>query len=237
MSVGHTSARPALDIDKLIPGWLVDGMKMNRWILVLSLFSACVRAGVPIPNDLADGEVASADEVMQNFEALKAGIDANASAIDSLPLPPSNCSVSQIIKWNGSGWVCTDDALSTQCLQGDGLVYSERLGWQCSSANQAFAQTDSWPGGQARVAELFENSLRITTNSYCYAGDVDACYLTVVNVEGDIVEDHRECTVSLDTGTSPEPNVSLYIGWVYLHNMSSLEVGQKLYVDISCPLP
>ena len=48
--------------------------------------------------DINNNEVADADEVMGNFNALKQAVEANATAIDALPTPPINCTADQIIK-------------------------------------------------------------------------------------------------------------------------------------------
>ena len=51
-------------------------------------------------NQLTNGAVADADKVMENFNTL-------GDAIDALPTPPTDCTTDQIIKWDGSAWVCT----------------------------------------------------------------------------------------------------------------------------------
>jgi hypothetical protein len=60
--------------------------------------------------DINNNEVADAEEVMGNFNALKQGVEANATAIDALPTPPTNCTADQIIKWDDTNevWVCAD---------------------------------------------------------------------------------------------------------------------------------
>ena len=56
-------------------------------------------AQTQVPNVFEDGTPASAAEVNENFDEL-------VNAIDSLALPPSDCSTDQIIKWDGAVWVC-----------------------------------------------------------------------------------------------------------------------------------
>lgn len=63
---------------------------------------------------LKNGTVADAEVLNQNFSANNDYIDSVEGrvteleeAIDTLPTPPSNCTTNQIIKWDGSAWVCT----------------------------------------------------------------------------------------------------------------------------------
>ena len=67
-------------------------------------------------NQFNNNEVADADEVMENFNTL-------ADAIDAAK-PPLNCSINQIIRWNGTAWACTDDPFANlSCSAGDTLTY------------------------------------------------------------------------------------------------------------------
>ena len=52
-------------------------------------------------NQLNNNEVADADKVMENFNTL-------GDAIDAVQAPPSDCSSNQLIRWDGSNWVCTN---------------------------------------------------------------------------------------------------------------------------------
>ena len=72
--------------------------------------------------DINNNEVADADEVMGNFNALNEA------------LPPSNCLTDQIIKWDGSAWVCaTGDLAGLVCEEDDTITFRNGT-WQCSSA-------------------------------------------------------------------------------------------------------
>jgi len=95
------------------------------------LFASCnAVAQTSVPNDLTDGEVASAEEVMQNFQALESAIDTKA--------PPTNCSIEQIIKWNGSLWVCADPA-DAVAVGGFAFIYE----FQLDTGEGHFASKDS----------------------------------------------------------------------------------------------
>ena len=94
---------------------------MIRLLHAVLLFASFHAVAEVTLTEISNDEVADADEVMGNFNALKQGVEANASAVDSnttaiganataivaLPTPPTNCTTDQIIKWDGSAWVCT----------------------------------------------------------------------------------------------------------------------------------
>ena len=84
--------------------------------LLVASFS--VVADTKVPNIFTDGTPAKASEVNANFDALE-------NAVDALPTPPSTCETNQIIKWNGSAWVCaTDPFANLSCSAGDTLTYN-----------------------------------------------------------------------------------------------------------------
>ena len=62
----------------------------------LALMTAQAFAQVQVPKSYSDGEVIYADELNTNLKAI-------ADAV-----PPRNCTTDQIIKWDGSAWVCAD---------------------------------------------------------------------------------------------------------------------------------
>ena len=59
------------------------------------LFVSAVFAQVEIPHVHQNGDVIDADEINQNLDIV-------AKAV-----PPRDCSKDQIIKWDGSAWVCS----------------------------------------------------------------------------------------------------------------------------------
>jgi hypothetical protein len=68
---------------------------MSRLLAVALLFASAVFAQVEIPHVHENGDVIDADEINENFDTV-------AKAV-----PPQDCSANQIIKWNGSAWVCS----------------------------------------------------------------------------------------------------------------------------------
>ena len=76
---------------------------MTRLLILTSmLFTSAVFAQVEIPHVHENGDVIDANEINQNLDIV-------AKAV-----PPRDCSTNQIIKWNGSAWVCSSSELVSQ---------------------------------------------------------------------------------------------------------------------------
>ena len=104
--------------------------------LLVASFGAL--AQTQVPNVFEDGKPAKAAEVNANFDTLESAIDSNDEDFElfradtEVALPPSNCSTNQIIKWNGSAWVCATDPLAgLSCEEGQTITYRNGA-WQCS---------------------------------------------------------------------------------------------------------
>ena len=70
--------------------------------------------------ELNNNTPADADDVMGNVNALND------------VLPPTNCAANQIIRWNGSAWVCATDPLAgLSCEEGQTITYRNGA-WQYS---------------------------------------------------------------------------------------------------------
>ena len=72
---------------------------MIRLLPAVLLFASFHAVAEVTLTDINNDEVADAEVVMGNFNALK-------NEIESLPTPPTDCTTDQIIKWNGTEWVC-----------------------------------------------------------------------------------------------------------------------------------
>ena len=94
---------------------------MIRLLTAVFLFASFHAVAEVTLTDINNNEVADADDVMGNFNALKDGVEANATAIDALPTPPTDCTTDQIIQWNGSAWVCSTPQVITDNVFSDGL--------------------------------------------------------------------------------------------------------------------
>ena len=81
---------------------------MIRLLAAVFLFAGFnAAADTEVPHTFQEGEVIDAQKFNEDFNALEAAIDANADSIEALPMPPTDCTTRQIIKWNGSAWVCS----------------------------------------------------------------------------------------------------------------------------------
>jgi len=74
----------------------------------LALMTAQAFAQVQVPKSYSDGEVIYADELNTNLKAI-------ADAV-----PPRDCATDQIIKWDGSAWVCSSSERVDAEANGDG---------------------------------------------------------------------------------------------------------------------
>ena len=73
---------------------------MTRLLMLASVvFASAVFAQVEIPHVHENGDVIDADEINRNLDIV-------AKAV-----PPRDCSKDQIIKWDGSAWVCSSATL------------------------------------------------------------------------------------------------------------------------------
>ena len=98
---------------------------MVRLLTAVFLFASFNVVAEVTLTDINNNEVADAEEVMGNFNALK-------NEIESLPTPPTNCSTDQVIKWDGSAWVCatrsyrinncSTASCEVECLEGTSVI-------------------------------------------------------------------------------------------------------------------
>ena len=83
---------------------------MTRLLILASmLFASAVFAQVEIPHVHENGDVIDADEINKNLDIV-------AKAV-----PPRDCSKDQIIKWDGSAWVCSSAEAVMVWVNGDGI--------------------------------------------------------------------------------------------------------------------
>ena len=96
---------------------------MIRLLTATLLFASAALAQVEIPHVHENGDVIDAHEINANLD-----IVANA-------VPPRDCSTNQIIKWNGSAWVCTSLFLQDR-WEGVG-DFGEEMHAYCPDGRQA----------------------------------------------------------------------------------------------------
>jgi hypothetical protein len=84
---------------------------MTRLLKLASMvLASAVFAQVEIPYVHENGDVIDADEINKNFDTV-----AKAA-------PPQDCSTNQVIKWNGSAWVCASRAIVENDCGRDTLI-------------------------------------------------------------------------------------------------------------------
>ena len=93
-------------------------------ISILLLIPLSTLAQTQVPNVFMDGTPATAVEVNENFDALE-------TVIDALPTPPTDCTIDQVIKWDGLAWVCATDPFAGLTCDVGGYLRMGVDGWQC----------------------------------------------------------------------------------------------------------
>ena len=128
--------------------------------LSLMVVSGFAVAETEVPHVFYDGQLISAEKFNENFDSLEGAIDLipagpqgekgdqgiqgekgdKGDAGEQGPAGADgvaaglNCTTDQIIKWDGSAWVCADDVLQVlDCAEGDRLVRGVD-GWGCAPA-------------------------------------------------------------------------------------------------------
>ena len=190
-------------------------------------------------NEFEDGKPAKATEVNYNFDALNNQIVSNDDEFEQfranteIVLPPSDCSTNQIIKWNGSAWVCTSDPFAgLNCNAGDQLRLGSS-GWECRAEPiTASLAEKTWRGfGEELIpiGTFFESINNVSAEaSSC---DAIACDISVP-----WVTDHSSCVVQITGGavSGTAPDISTSVSAIYI-NTSSWSEQAPVYINISCP--
>jgi hypothetical protein len=102
------NARHQLRFQQTLQSAALEGMMRSLVAIAALVVYPCTWAEVSLTN-INNNEVADADEVMGNFNALRQGVESNIASIEALPTPPTDCAIDQIIRWDGSAWVCADE--------------------------------------------------------------------------------------------------------------------------------
>ena len=176
-----------------------------RSLIAIAALVACSGAWAQIQlNEISNDTVADADKVMENFNKL-------GDAIDALPTPPTNCDTNQIIKWDGSAWVCASPQSATQ-PQITASLYS-----------QSFSHAGMKP--------LFHNFQSISNADGTRDCSGFECF---IDVHG--VPDHRNCT-AIASGAALAANPAAFRYFLYTIEVTDLRTwveGGDVYIDISC---
>ena len=104
---------------------------MIRLLAVALLFASAVFAQVDVPHVHENGDVIDADEINRNFDTV------------AMAVPPRDCSANQIIKWNGSAWVCSSPEIvrNSPSSQGVNQIAACPDGKKATGGGCAFSNT------------------------------------------------------------------------------------------------
>ena len=214
---------------------------MIRLLTAVFLFASFNAVAEVTLTDINNNEVADADEVMGNFNALKQGVEANATAIDALPTPPTDCTTDQIIKWDDANdvWVCaTDPFADLNCDVGDQLRLGSG-GWECRAEPITARLTqDSWDVSveYGKISTYFDTYLNIDPDLYClHSAGFAECPIRVLGVT-----DHNSCIAEVSGGAVEGMNasvdISVDVGDPYLGVGTTWTwySGEPVSIDIIC---
>ena len=204
---------------------------MIRLLIAVLLFASFHVVAEVTLTEISNDEVADADEVMGNFNALKQGVEANATAIDALPAPPTDCTADQIIKWDdtANAWVCaTDPFAGLNCTVGDQLRMGSS-GWECRAEPiTASLSQNNWallPGFQP-ISAYFDSISNVDPDSFCTE---TTCFVLVIGVS-----DHTSCNVQVTGSGSADVTIDTFPGEFVIDRIENLNEGQAVYISISC---
>ena len=127
----------------------------------LALMTAQAFAQVQVPKSYSDGEVIYADELNTNLKAI-------ADAV-----PPRDCTTDQIIKWDGSAWVCAD--MPSPNAGGDGAAYGSPV-WVDSSGTLLTGRGDFGTSILWRVNGSLETIGGVNPSDNTYTPNVTRYY-------------------------------------------------------------
>jgi len=230
---------------------------MIRFLMAtLMLISIAASADTQVPHTFENGERILADEFNHNFDALETAIDqipAGEQGIqgekgdkgDTGDQGPAgadgvaaglSCTTDQIIKWDGANdvWVCaTDPFAGLNCDVGDQLRMGSG-GWECRAepitASLIGNHWDDQNGMTAPITTYFDSIYNVATGTVC---DSTFCRIEVIGVV-----DHLSCVVQVTGGAVSGP-ANVYIDtypWeIAIHPLFTWNVGQPVYINISCP--
>ena len=124
---------------------------MIRLLMAIGLALATTQASaqIAVPKSYVDGEVIHADELNTNLKAI-------ADVV-----PPRDCTTDQIIKWDGSAWVCADMPSAND--GGDGVA----AGLSCSTDQVVVYRDGAW------VCSSLEKTSDFFGFDEAYIGSVD----------------------------------------------------------------
>ena len=123
-----------------------------------ALVTTQASAQVAVPKSYVDGEVIHADELNTNLEAIAGAV------------PPRDCTTDQIIKWDGSAWVCADMPSAGNVVE-DGAAYGSPV-WVDSNGTVLTGRDNSYTvfilNGAFQLPGRIENGTYRNVTNYAY---------------------------------------------------------------------
>ena len=121
-------------------------------------------SGVPHDN-FQEGDVIDHAKFNANNLSIKNAINGNKAA-----LPPTNCTTDQIIKWDGSAWVCADMPSAGNVVE-DGAAYGSPV-WVDSNGTVLTGRDNSYTvfilNGAFQLPGRIENGTYRNVTNYAY---------------------------------------------------------------------
>ena len=214
---------------------------------LLLLTSITVSADTQVPHTFENGEVISADEFNQNFDTLETAIDGIPAGATG-PAGPAgatgpagaagiaaglSCNTNQVIRNNGSGWVCVDDPFANlSCNVGDQLRLAN-TGWECRAEPiTASLIQNNWDrqGGQILpISTYFESINNVDISTSC---DFTFCRIKVIGIT-----DHTSCVVQVTGGAvsgGASVNIVNFVNEIRISTLFTWNTNQAVYINISC---
>ena len=180
-------------------------------------------------------------ECGSNWEDANGPIEASFSSgsCGDQKLSDLNCGHDEIIKREGSAWVCAADPFAgLNCDVGDQLRMGSG-GWECRAEPITARLTqDSWDVSveYAPISTYFDTYLNIDPDLYCnHAAGIAACAIRVLGVS-----DHNSCIAEVYGGATEGLNASVDISVdggssnLYVGTTWTWYSGEPVSIDIIC---
>ena len=217
---------------------------------ILILASAAVRADTQVPHTFEDGEVISAAEFNQNFDALESAIDGVPAGATG-PQGPAGaagvaagltCNTNQVIRWNGTAWACADDVLATlNCDVGDRLVRGDN-GWECSNSYSVSGNLTGMDSGNSVGLTLNGESLTMSANGlFTFPNEVEAGQSYTVQIQAQPPNGTETCEVTANGSgnvLAPITDVAVLcypIAEAYVASFNEMDWGMANMFDTLSP--
>jgi len=144
-----------------------------------------------------------------------------------------SCNTDQVIRNNGSGWVCVDDPFANlSCNVGDQLRLAT-TGWECRAepitASLIQNNWDDQGGLIWPISTYFDSLNNVDISTSC---DSVFCEIKVIGIT-----DHTSCVVQVTGGAvsgSADVNIDTFVNEIRIRTLLTWNDNQAVYINISC---